>query len=137
MTIAIEKYIVDSLSLETKWIMPLLEKDKKIMYNFGIASFAIRNGKYKNNKVKQRLKLASVKDEFIECFLCKFLATKKVVVNIIVKLVKDYWINFNSYDNIIKQIDKLLWKSETIIDPVIVPCNCRNDGFGFCFCRMN
>lgn len=133
MKIILEKHLINSLPLETDWIMPLLEKDKKIMYNYGIASLAIRTGKYKNDVIKQRRKLKAVKNEFIDCFIYSYLKKKRIVVNLIVKLVKDYWKEFNSYDNIMKQIDKLLWNPPVV--PFVPDCDCRNIGFGFCFCR--
>lgn len=103
-------HLINSLDLDPSWIEGQLQQDKKIMYNFGIATNAIRNGKYKGNPLKQRLKMSAVKSEFIDCFLYRFLTKKRIIVDIIVSLVKDYWVNFNSYDNVMERLDEMLDK---------------------------
>ena len=100
------KYLINSLDLDPSWIQLQIKNDKKIMYDYGIATDAIRNGKYRGNSLKQRLKMSAVKSEFIDCFLFKFLYKKKIIVDIIVSLVKEYWINFNILDS--KRKDEVL-----------------------------
>jgi len=130
--IALPKYLFDSLPLETNWIEELIRQDKKIMESFAIASYAIKNGKYKYDKRRQRLKLKATKDEFTELYLVKFLKKKSIIVSIIVDSIKDYWKNQPSdYDKLIAELDLIL------ATPIDSPpsCNCRNIGFSFCFCR--
>ena len=112
-----------SLDRETYWIEQLLKDDKNIMKNFGIASFAIKNGKYKNNKFKQKLKLQSTKNEFIDIFLMKLLRRKEIIINIKNKIIKDFF--KLDYDKIMLELDNLIIKPK---------CDCRIIGFGFCFC---
>ena len=91
-----------------KWI----KEDKSIMLNFGIANLAITSGKYKNNKLKQRLKKSAVQNEFIDCFLNKFAKKIHIIICLKNKLIKDYFKNFLDYDTIMKELDNLLWKKE-------------------------
>ena len=107
-----------------KYLQESIKEDKKIMYNFGLASHAIKNGKYKNDKLKQRLKLEAIKNEFIDIFLFKFLKRKEIIINIKNNCIINYF--KYDYDEIMKELDKLIIKPK---------CNCKNIGFGFCFCR--
>ena len=91
-----------------KFLQEEIKKDKTIMNNFGIATLAIKNGKYKNNKLKQRLKLEATKNQFIDIFLLKFLKRKKIVINIKNKIINDYF--KLDYDEIMKELDKLIEK---------------------------
>ena len=91
-----------------KWI----KEDKKIMYNFGIANLAITSGKYKDSKLKQKLKKSAVQNEFIDCFLNKFAKKIHIIISLKNKLIKDYFKDTMTYDNIMKELDELLWKTE-------------------------
>ena len=140
--LALPKYLFDSLPLETNWIEELIRQDKKIMESFAIASYAIKNGKYKYDKRRQRLKLKATKDEFTELYLVKFLKKKSIIVSIIVDSIKEYWKNQPSdartHDGEASDYDKLIAELDLILDtPIDSPpsCNCRNIGFSFCFCR--
>lgn len=113
------------LGLE-KYLQESIKKDKKIMYNFGLSAHAIKNGKYKNDKLKQRLKLEATKNEFVDIFLFKFLKRKEIIINIKNNCIINYF--KYDYDDIMEQLDKL------IIKPTVPKCNCKNIGFGFCFC---
>jgi hypothetical protein len=113
---------IQSLDFDPSFLQELLKNDFEIMKSFQIASLAINHGKYKNNKLKKRLKLSALKNQFIDIFLLKFLKRKNIIINIIVKSIKEYWLD--DYDRVMEQLDKLL---------ITPKCNCRNKGFGFCF----
>ncbi len=122
----IPKLWISGLDLETKWIQEQFLADKKVQSSYQLAKLAILNGKYCGDTRKQKLKLKATKNEFIECFLSRFLKKKSIIISIIVKGIKDYWSKQPSeYDKIMKELDSLLVKK----------CNCANEGFGFCFCR--
>ena len=92
-----------------KWI----HEDKKIMYNFGIATLAIKGGKYANNKLKQRLKLEATKNEFIDCYLNKLILKAQVIINCKNQFIIEYFKNKNKeseYDIIMRELDLLLDK---------------------------
>ena len=119
---------IQKLSLDyglEEYLQESIKKDKTIMYNFGIASYAIKKGKYKNDKLKQRLKLDATKNQFIDSFLLKFLKRKEIIINIKNNCIINYF--KYDYDEIMEELDRL------IIKPTKPKCNCRNIGFGFCF----
>jgi hypothetical protein len=118
----IKKLWLDSLDFDPTFLQELLKNDFEIMKSFHIASLSINQGKYKNNKLKKRLKLAALKNEFIDIFLLKFLKRKNIIIKIIVKSIKEYWLD--DYDRVMDQLDKLL---------ITPKCSCHNKGFGFCF----
>jgi len=133
--IALPKYLVDSLPIETNWIEELIRQDNELMKSFAIASYAIKNGKYKYDKRRQRLKLKAIKDEFTELYLVKFLKKKSIIVSIIVDSIKDYWKNQPSeYDKLMAELDLIL-ATPLENEGNIISCNCRGIGFGFCFCK--
>lgn len=76
------------------------------------------------SKIKHRIELLKLSESIFAIFVLKLINRLSVIIEIKTKAVKDYW--KNSYDYINKELDKLLWKTK---------CNCRNVGFGFCFCR--
>ena len=115
----IPKLWADSLDLETDWIMPLIENDKDIMFNFGIAKLAIEKGKYRNDKRRQRMKLQAVKGEFIDCFLVKYLKKKNVVIKLKNKIVMEEWRRRNSYEYLMEELDKLIDKKPEPEKPFI------------------
>ena len=140
----IPKLWLDGLDLNPSFMETLLSKDKKIMYSFGLASRAIKNGKYRNDLTKQRLKLAATKNEFIDCFLYNYLFRKNTIIKIKNKLIMEYDFKrskINEYDLIMKELDIILGidKIELEIDKNNEKdkskCTCSKKGFGFCFCR--
>ena len=140
--VKIPKLWLDGLDLNPSFMESLLSKDKEIMYNFGIASKAIKMGKYRNDPTKQRLKLEATKNEFIDCFLYKYLFRKNTIIKIKNKLIMEYDFKrtkINEYDLIMKELDILLEINETEklinkIEKKKYNCNCHTKGFGFCFC---
>ena len=152
--------LIQSLDLETEWMDTLLKQDEKTMKSFGIACYAIKNGKYKNDKRKQRLKLQAVKNQFLDAFIANFLKRKSIVVSIIVKGIQDYWTNQPSeYDKLMKELDLILstpliydkencqedkGKSQKFENELYnkerkrdCPSGCRNIEYGICFCRTD
>ena len=111
---SVPKLWIDGLDLETDWIESQIQSDREIMKNFGIASYAIKNGKYKGNKQLIRMKLEATRNEFMDCFLVNFLKKKSIVVKIIVDSVKNYWKRKNSYEGIMEELDKMI-KPEFLI----------------------
>lgn len=140
--VKIPKLWLDGLDLNPSFMESLLSKDKEIMYNYGIASRAIKMGKYRNDPTKQRLKLEATKNEFIDCFLYKYLFRKNTIIKIKNKLIMEYDFKrtkINEYDLIMKELDILLEINETEklinkIEKKKYNCNCHTKGFGFCFC---
>ena len=105
---------------------------------------------YKKNSRKYTIKLNSIKFKFLRDFLDTDIHKKKIIRNnIIITGIRKFWLNQpketkeEEYDRIFKELDSLLWKPK---DTTVVPkdatanavpkCNCRNEGFGFCFCRQ-
>ena len=157
----IPKLWIQSLDLETDWLEGLLKQDDITMKSFNIATYAIRNGKYKNDKRKQRLKLQAVKNQFFDCYLINFLKRKSVVIGLIVKGVEEYWKNQpngeeSDYDKLMKELDEILstpLEYDTTVDTKnkgeskefqvelyqqerTRGCTrrCRDIAYGFCFC---
>ena len=127
---------IDALDSDPSFMETLLTKDKEIMFNFAIASNAIKNGKYRNNPRAQRQKLKATKNDFIDIFLYQYLKRKNTVIKIKNKLIMEYHSNFkrtknNEYETIMKELNIILGINESESKP---KCNCRNKGFGFCFC---
>jgi len=87
-------------------------------------------------KVKSRIytiKLNSIKFKFLRDFLDIEINKKKIIRNnIIITEIRKFWVRQpketkeEEFIRINKELDSLLWTSK---------CNCRNVGFGFCFCR--
>ena len=136
----IPKLWIDGLDLNPSFMETLLSKDKKIMYSFGLASRAIKNGKYRNDLTKQRLKLAATKNEFIDCFLYNYLFRKNTIIKIKNKLIMEYDFSkrtkINEYELIMKELDSLLISNPNP-RPKINDCQCRSIGMGFCFHMRN
>ncbi len=109
-----------------EYIGELAGEDSYNLKQLGICKYAIENGKYRNNPRKIRMKLRAVQRQLSDTYLYNFLKKRNIIINLIVKKVSEYWKKKNSYENIMKELDKL------IIKPT---CNCRNKGFGFCFCK--
>ena len=135
--VKIPKLWLDGLDLNPSFMETLLAKDKKIMYSFGLASRAIKTGKYRNDPTKQRLKLEATKNEFIDVFLYNYLFRKNTIIKIKNKLIMEYDFKrtkINEYELIMKELDILL---EIPTNKIEKPkCNCKNKGFGFCFCDL-
>jgi len=139
--VKIPKLWLDGLDLNPSFMETLLSKDKKIMYSFGLASRAIKTGKYRNDPTKLRLKLEATKNEFIDVFLYKYLFRKNTIIKIKNKLIMEYDFKrtkMNEYESIIKDLDILLGINEMDLESEsnkeLDKCSCRNKGFGFCFC---
>ena len=135
----IPKLWIDGLDLNPSFMETLLAKDKEIMFHYQIAKTAIKNGKYKNDRLKQRLKLEATKNEFIDTFLYKYLKRKNTIIKIKNKLIMEY--NFkrtkiNEYELIMKELDSLLEIPTKTKKIEKAKCNCKNKGFGFCFCDL-
>lgn len=96
-----------------------IKNDKKIMMEFGVATHFIKQ-KYKNSKIKQKLKLEATKNLIIDNFLFKFLKRKEIVINIKNKMIKDYFKKkekcSNEYDDIMRRLDLILIKDKPFID---------------------
>ncbi len=108
------------LGFKDRTIKDLIETDKE-------SKILFREGKKKIpkcSKIRHRIELMKLSEEIYCIFVLKLINRLKVVIDIKTKAVKDYW--KNSYDYINKELDKLLWKPS---------CDCRNIGFGFCFCN--
>ena len=65
------------------------------------------------SKIRHRIELLKLSESIFAIFVLKLVNRLSVIIEIKTKAVIDYW-NF-------------LWKTTS--------CNCRNVGFGFCFCR--
>jgi hypothetical protein len=143
--VLIKKLWVESLPLETSFLEDLLKLDENIMSSFGVASLAVKNTpKYKKSKMLMNMKLRSLKDNYIECFLAQYLKRKNVVISLKNKLILDYYSNKNKintscadkydYDSIMAELDSLIKPEyKKVISPI--KCSCRSIGFGFCFHR--
>ena len=107
------------LGFRDKTIKDMIEHDKesKVLFVEGKKKIP------KCSKIKHRIELLKLSESIYAIFVVKLINRLSVIIDIKTKAVKDYW--KNSYDYINKELDKLLWKSS---------CNCRNIGFGFCFC---
>jgi len=139
----IPKLWIDGLDLNPSFMETLLAKDKKIMYSFGLASRAIKTGKYRNDPTKLRLKLEATKNEFIDVFLYNYLFRKNTIIKIKNKLIMEYDFKrtkINEYESIMKELDILLGINEMDLESEsnkeLDKCSCRHKGFGFCFCRI-
>ena len=120
------------LGFNTKTIRDSIETDKESKTLF-------IEGKKKIprcSKIKHRIELLKLSESIFAIFVVKLINRISVIIEIKTKAVKDYW--KNSYDYINKELDKLLWKPTSTsckAKAVVTLCNCRNVGFGFCFCR--
>ena len=95
------------------------DKESKILFREGKKKIP------KCSKIRHRIELLKLSESIYGIFVLKLINRLSVIIEIKTKAVKDYW--KNSYDYINKELDKLLWKTTL--------CNCRNVGFGFCFCK--
>jgi hypothetical protein len=89
--------LIQSLDLNAEWANTLLQKDKKIMKEYRLAILAIKNGKYKNNKKLQEMKIKATKNDFTEIFISRFLMKKSIIIKIITDSVKEYFNNNKCY----------------------------------------
>ena len=109
------------LGFNSKTIKDYIETDKESQTLFMEGKKKIP----KCSKIKHRIELLKLSESVFAIFVVKLINRISVIIEIKTKAVKDYW--KNSYDYINKELDKLLWKSTS--------CDCRNKGFGFCFCK--
>ena len=109
--------MIDYIHLASPFLPPVkqiydeIKNSEKYMYSFGIASLAIKNGKYKNNKQLKRMKLEAVKNQFIDCKLGEWCKKINTIVKIKNKLIIDYFKNLDQlddYDLLMIELDKLL-----------------------------
>ena len=150
--------MTDIRTLTTPFFPPInmikddLRNCKKTNYSFGIATLAIKTGKYRNNKLKQRMKLEATKNEFIDSKLTEWVYRINTIVKIKNKLIIDYFksllvVIVDPYESLMIELDKLLFSTDKSNNKsnnksnrknIIVrkSCDCRNIGFGFCFCRI-
>jgi len=75
----------------------------------------------KCSKIRHRIELLKLSESIFAIFVVKLINRLSVIIDIKTKAIKTFW--KNSYE----ELDKLLWKTTS--------CNCRNVGFGFCFCK--
>ena len=108
------------LGFKDKTIKNYIETDKesKILFIEGKKKIP------KCSKIRHRIELLKLSEYIYGIFVLKLINRLKVVIDIKTKAIETYW--KNSYEPIMKELDKLLWKPK---------CNCRNIGFGFCFCN--
>lgn len=110
-----------------KQVSELLSNDKGIMLNYGICVNAVKsNPKYSNKRV-YRMKIEAIKNQFIDCFLSKQIKRVQIIMKIKNDAIKNHFEKVNSYEYIMEELDKLIVKPKH-------KCNCKNVGFGFCFC---
>jgi len=118
------------LGFNTKTIRDSIETDKESKTLF-------IEGKKKIprcSKIRHRIELLKLSESIFAIFVVKLINRLSVIIEIKTKAVKDYW--KNSYDYINKELDKLLWKPTSCkAKALVTSCNCRNVGFGFCFCK--
>jgi hypothetical protein len=128
----IPKIWVDSLDLEVDWIVSQIRDNDKIMKAFAISTKKIAEDK-NISKVKKRLRMEVIKNEYMDLFLVDFLKKKSIVIKIKNKLVLDYFImkerknqsvhsKKDDFDSIMKELDELLDEGcqapKSFIDPI-------------------
>ena len=106
--------MTDIYTLSTPFLPPVklihddIANDKKIMLAFGKITLAIKNGKYKNHKLKQRLKLEATKNQFIDAKLGWWCNKIHTIIKIKNNLIINYFKHIFSYDFVMSELDKLL-----------------------------
>jgi hypothetical protein len=128
--------------LEVDWIVSQIRDNEKIMKAFAIKKKKIADAQ-NISKVKKRLKMEVIKNQYMDLFLVDFLKKKSVVIKIKNKLVLDYFRKNQSvlhsnnsivtplikssqkkaeYDTIMKELDELLdnasIKTKSFIEPL-------------------
>jgi hypothetical protein len=88
--------LIQSLDLNVEWANTLLKQDKKLMKEYRIAILAIKNGKYRNNKKLQQMKLTATKNDFTEVFINRYLMKKSIIIKIITDAIKEYFVLNNN-----------------------------------------
>lgn len=122
-----EKAISDHYTLlgfGDKTIKKMIEHDKKCKLLF-------KKGKEKIPKCnhrRHRIELIKLSTTIYEVFIVNLINRIKIIIDLKTKAIKDYW--KNSFEPIMKELDKLLWvREEKCVK------NCRNTSFSFCFCK--
>ena len=122
----IPKLWIDSLDLDPLSISQMMRLDKKLMYQFALKTYK------KSNRRK-----SLIKDNFIDIFLYEFLKRKNITIKLINNMILNYHKNKKkveyNYNELMEELDKLIWKDTKIIKNY---CNC-NKGDLFCFCIDN
>jgi hypothetical protein len=114
------------LGFNSKIIKKSIETDKesKILFIEGKKKIP------KCSKIRHRIELLKLSESVYAIFVVKLINRLSIIIEIKTKAVKDFWLN--CFDPIMDELDKLLWTEEK---PLVTLCDCRNVGFGFCFCR--
>ena len=124
----IPKLWADSLDICPKYIGDTLQQDDELMKKYYLETYK------KSNRIK-----AKIKDRYIDEFIIKLLNRKAITISIMNKLILDYHENNkkDEYQSIMDELDNLLIKPIER-KPILIKeykCNCKNEGFGFCFCK--
>jgi hypothetical protein len=96
----------------------LMEASKKALEQ----EYAVKRYSRKVYEFKKMKVFTNITDRLVQEYIKKII----IINNIIVTGIKNYWKHKNSYENIMAELDELLDSG--------YKCNCRNIGFGFCFC---
>ena len=100
----------------TTYLAQTFKDDPSNKQAYRIAIKAIQlSGKYPKNSLKYRLKTESIQNELLDNHLKKIYKQSLIRTTLKNNMIKKYWKD--------KQKEEIKPK-----------CNCRNEGFGFCFC---
>ena len=122
--------MLDYLKLATpflpspKMVYEDIQQDQKIKTSYSLCSKAVKKGKHRKSKLKQRLKLEVVRNKLIDYKLVEWCKKIHTIIGIKNRLVLDYFENFDEYDVLMKQLDELL--DDNIlskIEPIEYPHN--------------
>lgn len=127
----VNKAIYDSKVGEDRFAgMMLRDRNSRILMEASKIAleedYAIKRYSKKVYEFKKMKVFTSITDRLVREYVKKII----IINNIIVTGIKMYWKHKNSYENIMAELDDLLFTSPK---PKI-KCNCRTIGFGFCFC---
>jgi hypothetical protein len=125
----IDRAIFDNRPQENEFCR-MMTNDKSTRFLLECGKLALEQD-YKFRKYSRKVYNFKKKDLFIKITdKCVEEYRKKIIIinNILIVSIKNYWKDKNSYENIINELDALLWKPTK-------SCNCRNIKFGFCFHR--
>ncbi len=115
-----------------EWLVEDIKTNKHLMKSFGEKCVMIMD-KYPNKR-EQRKKLIKLQSYFQDLHCYEFMFRRQIMMNIIRKSIIDYHKEKNSYENIMEELNKMLWKKEEkVIEKFL--CDCRSKGYGLCFCK--
>ena len=112
-----------------EWLVEDIKSNKHLMKSFGEKCVLIMD-KYPNKR-EQRKKLIKLQGYYQDLHCYEFMFRRQIMMNIIRKSVKDYHKEKNSYESIMKELDGMIWEKKP---EEKILCDCRNKGFGLCFC---